>query len=129
MTDDISDQHWIETYKSLITLSIEGFKFTSLANGGAAVALLAYLGNISSKGASVPDMRWAMAAFLAGIVACGFAMVFAYLTQLQLLNESRRGAARPALSHAWFLWSAIVLVVVSVVLFGLGSWQAVTHFR
>lgn len=39
--------HWLETYKSLITLSIEGFKFSALANGGSAVALLAYLGNVA----------------------------------------------------------------------------------
>jgi hypothetical protein len=37
--------HYTETYKSLITLSVEGFKFCALANGGAAVALLACLGN------------------------------------------------------------------------------------
>lgn len=42
MATDISNQHWIETYKSLITLAVEGFKFAALANGGAAVALLAY---------------------------------------------------------------------------------------
>jgi uncharacterized membrane protein YidH (DUF202 family) len=129
MADDISDQHWIETYKSLITLSIEGFKFALFANGGAAVALLAYLGNVSGKGSSVPDMHCAMAKFLVGIVACGLAMVFAYLTQLQLLNESRRGAVPPRLSHAWPLWAAIILFVVSIVLFGVGSWQSVTHFR
>lgn len=36
----------METYKSIITLSIEGFKFAALANGGAAVALLAYLATL-----------------------------------------------------------------------------------
>ena len=41
--------YWLETYKSLITLSIERFKFSAFANGGAAVALLAYLGNIAQN--------------------------------------------------------------------------------
>ena len=128
MATELSNQHWIETYKSLITLSIEGFKFAALANGGAAVALLAYLGNVAGKGASAPDMRCAMAAFLAGLAACGLAMLFAYLTQLKLLNESRNGE-RPKLSHGWLLWSAIVLFVCSLVFFGVGSWQAVVGFR
>ena len=30
---DISNSHWLETYKSLITLSIEGFKFSALVLG------------------------------------------------------------------------------------------------
>jgi hypothetical protein len=128
MATDISNQHWIETYQSLISLSIEGFKFAALANGGAAVALLAYLGNVAGKGTSAPDMRCAMAAFLAGLTACGLAMLFAYLTQLKLLNESR-DAGRPKLSHGWLLWCAIVLFLCSLVFFGVGSWQAVIRFR
>ncbi len=50
---DRSDD-WVETYKSLITLSTEGFKFCALANGGPAVALLACLGNVAGKDHSVP---------------------------------------------------------------------------
>ena len=52
--------HTDQTYKSLIHLSIEGFRFCALANGGAAVALLAYLGNIASKApglACVPNAK------------------------------------------------------------------------
>ena len=68
MPTNSESQHFIETYKSLITLSIEGFKFCALANGGAAVAILSYLGNVSAKGSAVADMRCPMAAFLAGLV-------------------------------------------------------------
>lgn len=128
MATELSNQHWIETYKSLITLSIEGFKFAALANGGAAVALLAYLTNVAGKGASAPDMRCAMAAFLAGLASCGLAMLCAYLTQLKLLNETST-TERPKLSHGWLLWSAILLFLGSLVFFGVGSWQAVTRFK
>lgn len=128
MTPDSSNQHWIETYKSLFGLSIEGFKFAALANGGAAVAVLAYLGNVAGKGTSPPDMRWAMALFLAGLASCGFSMLFAYLTQLKLLGEST-SAVRRSISHVWLLWVAILLFVLSLVLFGVGSWQAVISFK
>ncbi|UUZ63395.1 hypothetical protein LP417_28245 [Polaromonas sp. P1-6] len=128
MTTDLTNQHWLETYKSLITLSVEGFKFSALANGGAAVALLAYLGNVAGKGTATPDMRYPMAAFLVGLVLCGFAMLFAYLTQLKLLNEIGRGE-KPTVSHGWALWVAIFLFACSLAAFGVGSWQAVVRFR
>ena len=33
MSTDLPSDHWLETYKSLISISIEGFKFGALANG------------------------------------------------------------------------------------------------
>jgi len=121
-------EHWLETYKSLITLSIEGFKFSALANGGSAVALLAYLGNVAGKGVVTPDMRCPMLAFLIGLSACGLSMLFAYLTQLKLLNEIGRSEKSP-FTHARLLWGAIILFALSIIAFGVGSWQAVIRFR
>ena len=37
-------EHTSETYRSLISISMEGLKTLLLINGGAVVALLAYLG-------------------------------------------------------------------------------------
>ena len=128
MPRDLISDHWLETYKSLVTLSIEGFKFSALINGGAAVALLAYLGNVSSKITSVPDMRWPMMAFLVGLALCGFAMLGAYLTQLKLLNEIGR-SEKPVMHHSWLLWVAIGFFALSLFAFGVGAWQAVIRFR
>lgn len=128
MTIESTNQQWLETYKSLITLSVEGFKFSALANGGAAIALLAYLGNIAGKGAVLPDMRCPMAAFLLGLLTCGLAMLFGYLTQLTLLNEIGR-SERLAVPHGWLLWVSIVLFLLSLAAFGAGSWLAVVHFQ
>jgi hypothetical protein len=105
----LAHDHLIETYKSLVTLSTEGFKLCALANGGAAVAILAYLGNVAGKDppVPVPDMRCAMGAFLAGLVFCGFGMFFAYLTQLERLDrivkgQDTRGGVN-GLRKRWFL--------------------------
>lgn len=127
MTTDTHSAHWLETYKSLITISIEGFKFCALANGGAAVALLAYLGNVAGKGSAVPDMRCPMAAFLLGLLLCGVSMLFSYLTQFKLLNEA--GAAIRGPSHVWPLWTAILAYALSIAAFGVGAWQAVLRFH
>lgn len=122
------NQHFFETYKSLITVSIEGFKFCAVANGGAAIALLSYLGNIAGKGGATPDMRYAMSLFLAGLFACGIAFFFAYVTQLRLLNESAgRGIGK--FTHEWPLYISMFFVVLSLGAFSLGSWQAVVSFR
>jgi hypothetical protein len=126
MSTDPADVDWTETYKSLVTLTTEGFKFCALANGGAAVALLAYLGNIAGKGAAVPDMRWPMAAFLAGLGACGIAMLFAYLTQLKRLNLL---AYRKPIVRDWRLFLAVLFFVVSLGCFCVGSWCAVGAFK
>lgn len=125
---DIMREHWLETYKSLIAISIEGFKFLALANGGSAVALLAYLGNVAGKGALAPDMRCPMLAFLVGLAACGLSMLFAYLTQFKLLGEIGR-SEQPQFRHSWFFSSAIIFFLCSIVAFGVGSWQAVIRFH
>ena len=42
--EEVSTSHTDETYKSVISISQESFKAPLLLNGGAVVALLAYLG-------------------------------------------------------------------------------------
>ena len=128
MSDTVTNDHWLETYKSLINISIESFKFSALINGGAAVALIAYLGHIAGNDAAMPDMRCPMAAFLAGLVLCGFSMLAAYITQLKLLREIS-SADKPAFHHGWLLGSAIFLFACSLIAFGIGGWQAVIRFQ
>lgn len=125
----MTDDHRIETYKSLITLSIEGFKYSILVNGGAAVALLAYLGKVVGRaGSAAPDMRMPMGAFLVGLLFCGFAMVSAYCTQLQLYQEvaGRDGGKG---KHVICLRAAMICFVLSLAAFACGAWLAVVRFH
>lgn len=127
---DIQRQHAVETYKSLIQIAIEGFKLVSLFNGGAAVAILAYLGNVAGKGNSVPDMRLSMSFFLAGLLFCGLAMLAGYLTQLSLYNETvLRLATSWYRRHVYWLWIAIILVFLGILAFSFGSYSAVLAFK
>src|SRR5574340_1764301 len=110
MENKIKEVDWQETFRALVTLATEGFKFCALANGGAAVAILAYLGDIAGKGGPVPEMRCAMASFLFGLLFCGCAMLFAYLTQLKRLNlladsKDTRGDWRLGLSVMFIVLS------------------------
>lgn len=126
--NDTEHDHWLETYKSLVTISIEGFKFLALANGGAAVALIAYLGNVAGKGVPTPDMRYPMLAFLIGLGFCALSMLFSYLTQLSLLNEIGAEKIKSG-KHQIGLWIAIVFFILSICSFGAGSWTAVIRFH
>ena len=47
-TTQTTPWHLQETYKSLITISVECLKMLAIVNGGAAVAVLTYLGNLAS---------------------------------------------------------------------------------
>jgi hypothetical protein len=130
---DVQREHLTETYKSLVTLSTEGFKFCALANGGAAVAILAYLGNVAGKDRSVsmPDMRWtmaAMAAFLFGLFCCGVAMFFAYLTQLERLNSIVQGTPQRKKKQDRWLTVAKVCALLSLVAFAIGSFLGLISF-
>jgi hypothetical protein len=119
---------WIETYKSLVTLSTEAFKFCALANGGAAVAILAYLGNVVGKDhlVPVPEMRYPMAAFLEGLVFCGLAMLFAYCIQFRRLNRLAQ-AMNP--KGDWpLLIIAMGFAILSLIAFATGSGLAVVSF-
>jgi len=128
MPGDFNQDRLNETYKSLITISLEGFKYLALINGGAVVALLAYLGNLTKDGKAVPDLRWPMLCFLIGLSACGIAMLFAYLTQLKLLNELLKPGTF-SVRHSFTLWVAIAAYVVSLAGFCVGAWWAVGSFK
>lgn len=114
-------EHFLETYRSLITVSLEGFRYLALVNGGAVVAVIAYLGGADKP---APDLKGAMLGFIVGLVSCGLALLFAYLTQLRLLNEI--GREKVATMHTVPLNLAIVLYAVSLAAFSFGAWSAVS---
>lgn len=135
MTIEYQRQHLLETYKSLIAISVEGFKYFALVNGGAIVVML---GSMTSIARLVPmeSIQAAIAWFAAGAFAAGLAMVCSYLTQLRLYDESLNvfwhnatGAGKrpmPA-AHRIPLWLAIILCIVSLACFACGAYQAVAH--
>lgn len=121
-----TDWHAKETYKGLIRLSLSGLRFAIFANGGAAVALLAFLGKEGTAALSLEGARTTMALFIAGVVLGGLAHVTAYLTQLKLYGESACNARETGvLQHRTFLWVTVLLVVASIGVFAAGAWCGV----
>jgi uncharacterized membrane protein YedE/YeeE len=127
MADDWQSQHKAETYKSLITISVEVLKMLALVNGGAAIAVLTYLGNLVTKPStpcvSPPHIRSAVLCYAFGLVSTLLAFIVSYATQLALYNEDM-GKAKGRERHRIPLYFGVLLAVLAAVLFGVGSWLA-----
>jgi hypothetical protein len=124
--------HIEETFKGLINLSIEALKALLLINGGAAVAVLAYLGNLASHGSvlHLPNIKTALMWFAGGVLATALAFIVAYFTQYRLYFEERARHMRQPFHqrHAIGMGIATVLVLSSAIAFGFGCWSAATAF-
>jgi len=120
--------HITETFKGLITLSVELVKMLALVNGGAAVALLAYLGNFAAhnSGERPPQLTHALLWFCGGLAATALAVLCAYLTQLRLYVEERRQHQGYAVRvwHHWVLVVGSALTVFAVIAFLIGCFSA-----
>jgi hypothetical protein len=130
MNPDIKNEHAIETYKSLINISVAGLKLLALLNGGAVVALLAFIGNISGKGLLIPDMRLPMGCFLAGLAFCSFALLLSYWTQFILYQEIFDNLGKQGRNfHVLWHRLALILAILGLVAFVIGSFWAVTKLQ
>ncbi|MDE2347508.1 MAG: hypothetical protein KGL92_03300 [Gammaproteobacteria bacterium] len=124
---DISQEHAVETYKSLIHFGTAGLKFVLTANGAAAVGILTFLGHFVASGKSpVPDLRLPLAVLLGGVLLGGVATATGYFTQLTLYNEvigNRSGSKQ--LTHVFWLRVSLALMFLGIGCFGVGAlWAA-----
>ena len=125
-----------DLFRSVIELATISLKAVLLVNGGAAIALLAFLGNIAStqpRSSLVSILAFALLCFTIGVLVGLIGMGISYLTQYGFLNaetEHQGVQAQPLLSHAianrymelamrhrdW----AMYLVISAYALFGTG---------
>jgi hypothetical protein len=119
----MSEWHQTETFKSLIALCVEVLKMLALANGGAAVACLTYLGNLASRSPPIfVPLKPALVSFSVGLFVTVLAFLAAYVTQLKLYQETLRGAVRQG--HRVGVVIGIILALVAAAAFGVGCYQA-----
>jgi hypothetical protein len=122
--------HAEETYKGLIQIALSALRFAVFANGGAAVALLAFLGKEGGAALALGTLKAAMGFFIGGVALGGFAHVTAYLTQLRLYAESALREPQVGwLRHNTFLYLTLGLGFASIVAFALGAWCGVAAIQ
>ncbi len=120
MDNEADYEHSIATYGSLISISSEGYKFLALINGGALVAMLAFIGNLVSKDVKVGNYDTPFYLFSCGLFACGLAMYFGYWTQYLVYNK-RKEITTFAI--------AMVLYFSSLLLFLAGCYKSVETLK
>jgi hypothetical protein len=110
----------LEMFKSVIAAGQAAMRAVMTINGGAAVALLAFLGNVVTRDAtggprfSVPCIRTAMATFVFGVGFAGAAMGATYFVQ-------ELGARKLAVGAERANYLAIALGAASLVAFFRGA--------
>lgn len=125
MDERFQTEHALETYKSLMLYGAAGLKFVLVSNGTAAIAIMTFIGHLTTNGAvNVPDLRWPLGLLLLGVLIGGIAIGTTYLTQLRLFNESIESDPE-SYKHVFWLNITFVLYFIGIVLFGAGSFLAV----
>ena len=120
------NEHTSETYKSMIGISVEGLKALQLLNGGAIVALLAYLGQVPAAPCQVGSIAFPLAMFVGGLVCGTFGFFSSYFTQFALFNESLNRSGMFGWPHTRWLWTTVVIALLSLGGFAGGALTSVS---
>ncbi|MCP5404826.1 MAG: hypothetical protein H6922_01175 [Pseudomonadaceae bacterium] len=108
--------------QSRIELGHSAIKYSFLCNGGALVAMLAFIGNISANGniqsLDMDCTKWVLGFFCLGLGAALFAFVFAYLSQTYFSNNNQSRGVR-------YLIATLNLIMMANAFFLLGASNAV----
>jgi hypothetical protein len=129
-------QHWVEQNKAVEAFNLEMFravlacgqsamKNAMLINGGAGVALLAFIGHVWDKtlaAASVKGLTWSLLLFMSGVLASAVAAGTTYLAQAFYASDWQRTGY--AINYV-----TIGLVVMSYLAFAMGGYEAYSAFR
>lgn len=114
--------HRLETYKSMIVISGEFFKYMALLNGGAAAGMVATMDKLQPI-IGVGAMRLAVGSFVLGLAFNGVALFLSYLTQNMLYGDAigRRNNG----DHGNYLFACLLFCILSLVAFCAGAVSAV----
>ncbi|MDK4215887.1 hypothetical protein [Pantoea agglomerans] len=123
----IKNAFQIETFKSVITVGANACRAFMIMNGGAAIALLAFLGNIWEKDsapAASKAIALSLAIFCAGVLASGLCAGLTYFAQSAYGNSELAKNKKWALSGQILNVLACISGLLSLVAFGFGSFSA-----
>ena len=111
----------IEEFKACAALAQTALKAAMLINGGAAVAILAFMGNIWSKGNVTTGLTECLWFFTGGIITAAFGAGTAYLAQHGFVLSKYKNEQKKAIR--WRV-ASIVLIILSYIIFAFGAWWA-----
>lgn len=116
--------HDLELFRSVISFAGAALKSAMLINGGAAVAMMAFIGNIWTQGVSalaVTSLTNSILYFSSGVLAAAVATMTSYFTQYFYLHG-------PECAGHVFRAFSIIIGIGAFVLFGYGTYEVYTAF-
>jgi hypothetical protein len=125
---DFSKEHKIETFRSIITISIEGLKIPFLINGGAVIAVLAYLGQSEERPELASKSFLPLGLFIDGVALTVLAFIGSYSTQFSLYNERVNPDKYSGPGHMKFFWVTVALSFLSIASFACGTFTMLYVF-
>jgi len=120
------NDHTFETYKSMISISIEGIKSLVLLNGGAIIAMIGYLGQITNRAQQASKASCPLACFVFGLSLACLCFFGSYFTQFALFNESNN--RKPSQSHMKFFIITSICAIASLIAFSVGAFWSIKVF-
>lgn len=118
-------EHELEITRTFVGYSTLTLKSVILINGGAAVALLAFMGNVwdkSSELAVIYPLTKAIAFFAYGVLAGAFGAGTTYFTQWFYAQKWK------SIGKAFHIGS-IIIILLAYILFGFGVYEVYTAFN
>lgn len=116
----------LEEFRSIIQMGQTSTRFMVLINGGAAVAILALLGNLARlDGVAVQKYAFCLLPFVAGTLMGGLVSGFTYVSQVCFASDKRW----VNVLGTGFQILCIILGLSAFGAFGLGSWWTYEAFR
>ncbi len=106
----------LEMFKSVITFGQNAMRSSFLMNGGAAVALLAFIGHLAVlKPENVASFAAALMPFVFGVLAMTMTSGFTYLSQWLYASENKK-------SQKWGFGFNIVCIALGISSYGFFMW-------
>jgi hypothetical protein len=117
---EVEAQKHVETYKSLISISVELYKTLLLLNGGGIIALLTYIGSRNKDYIASPHISCSIYIFISGVAVVPIAFALSYGIQFaiykQYLQNLQNQPPRDK-SVDWQFSIARCLVIISIICF------------
>jgi hypothetical protein len=115
----------LEQFNSLMQISALALRSALIINGGSALALLTFLGNMKESSGMVYFVC-ALKIYIAGVTLAAFAHATSYLAQYRYLNELKSNGAKQ--KGQYITYASILLVVSSYLAFVFGGLEASSGF-
>ncbi len=125
----MDDREWRrqETYKAMMVIPVEGLKILAWINGGAAIAVLTYIGNFTKTvGAQPQNFKPAILWYCAGLSSAAVTFLISYFVQMAIWNSLHEKAPLVgiAIPHRLLVMLGCALSLFGVLAFILGSVSA-----